>query len=146
MRQFITCFDTWAAKVRPYSLTFLRIGFVIVFFWFGLLKLIDVSPVAHIINAVYAFLPEKETVYVIGMLEVGIALGVLFKKAYRFAIFLLCVELIGIFLLTLLSPSLFFRNGNMLYLTLEGEFVVKNFVLLAAGIVLATQDTKHKKS
>ena len=36
-----------------------------------------------------------------------------------------------------MTPGLFFYGGNPLWLTVEGEFVIKNVVLLAAGLVIA---------
>jgi uncharacterized membrane protein YkgB len=46
----------------------------------------------------------------------------------------------GTFAALLLAPSLFFHHGNLLWLTVEGEFVMKNMVLVAAGLVIAGHD------
>ncbi len=37
----------------------------------------------------------------------------------------------------LVLPDVAFQDGNPLKLTVEGEFVVKNLVLLTAGLVVA---------
>jgi uncharacterized membrane protein YkgB len=51
----------------------------------------------------------------------------------------LSVQLIGTFLVFLLHPEVAFQDGNPLKLTVEGEFVVKNLVLLAAAMVVGSQ-------
>jgi putative oxidoreductase len=41
-----------------------------------------------------------------------------------------------------LSPVIFFQDGNLLRLTVEGEFVVKNMVLVAAALVIGGHEVK----
>jgi hypothetical protein len=36
-----------------------------------------------------------------------------------------------------------FRDGNPLLLTVEGEFVIKNLVLLSAGLVIGATVRRH---
>ena len=47
--------------------------------------------------------------------------------------------MLGTFLVFLLLPDLTFQDGNPLLLTTEGEFVLKNLVLLSAGLVVGSQ-------
>jgi uncharacterized membrane protein YkgB len=50
--------------------------------------------------------------------------------------------LIGTFLVLIIQPDVAFKDGNPLLLTVEGEFVIKNLVLLSAGMVIgATVET-----
>jgi len=42
------------------------------------------------------------------------------------------------------QPELAFQHGNPLLLTMTGEFVVKNIVLMTAGLVLATVTRQRK--
>jgi uncharacterized membrane protein YkgB len=74
--------------------------------------------------------------------EVLVGLGLTFKWALRCALGLLCLHLAGTFLALLLAPALFFQDGNLLRLTVEGEFVVKNMVLIAAALVIAGHEIK----
>ncbi len=48
-------------------------------------------------------------------------------------------HLIGTFLVMIVQPAVAFQNGNPLLLTTEGEFVVKNLVLISALLMLAVQ-------
>jgi uncharacterized membrane protein YkgB len=42
------------------------------------------------------------------------------------------------------QPHIAFIDGNPFMLTMTGEFVIKNLVLMAAGLVLATQYTRRE--
>ena len=53
-------------------------------------------------------------------------------------------HLTGTFLVLVTQPDLAFQNGNPLLLTMIGEFVVKNIVLMTAGLVLATVTRQRK--
>jgi putative oxidoreductase len=49
---------------------------------------------------------------------------------------LLFLQLAGTFLVLLIWPEAAFQEGNPLFLTTEGEFVIKNLVLIAAGLAV----------
>jgi len=55
-------------------------------------------------------------------------------------LFLLCLHLAGTFIAISLAPSLFFLHSNPLVLTANGEFVLKNLVLLTAGLVIGGKE------
>jgi len=46
-------------------------------------------------------------------------------------------HLTGTFLVLVLQPQVAFQDGNPLLLTTEGEFVVKNLVLIAGALLVA---------
>jgi hypothetical protein len=46
--------------------------------------------------------------------------------------------MVGTFLVFFVLPDVAFTAGNPLRLTVEGEFVVKNLVLLTAGLVVGS--------
>ena len=48
------------------------------------------------------------------------------------------IQLVGTFMVFLVLPQVAFSKGNPLLLTVEGEFVAKNLVLLAAGLVVGS--------
>jgi uncharacterized membrane protein YkgB len=43
----------------------------------------------------------------------------------------------GTFLTVVMQPEALFQHGNPLMLTMEGEFVTKNLVLITAALVIA---------
>jgi putative oxidoreductase len=120
----------------------LRASLGLVFLWFGVLKLADSSPVMELLKHTYSFLPLKPFAAALGVWEVLVGAGLLSGRALRWALVLMCLHMAGTFGAMLLAPSLFFHHGNPLWLTVEGEFVIKNVVLVAAGLVIAGHELR----
>lgn len=142
LRQFDRIF---ISELHTWSVPTLRMSLGIVFLWFGALKVIGLSPVADFIRATYGFLPLREFMMLLGVWEVAIGVGLIFKLDLRLTLGLLWVQMAGTLFSAVLRPSLFFENMNPLLLTLEGEFVVKNLVLIAAGLVIAGYQVRPKR-
>ena len=122
--------------LRRWSEPALRISVGLVFVWFGALKIFDVTPVTELVaNTVYWFDPDW-VVPTLGVVEVAVGLGLLFKFALRAVLALFFLQMLGTFLVFIVQPDVAFVDGNPLLLTTEGEFVVKNLVLLSAGLVI----------
>ena len=132
--------------LRRWSIPALRISVGIVFVWFGALKVFDVTPVTDLVaRTIYWFDPEW-VVPVLGAFEILVGIGLLFKIALRATLLLFAGQMVGTFLVLVLLPDVSFQNGNPLLLTVEGEFVIKNLVLLSAGMVVgATVSTSNRK-
>ncbi|MDO8482817.1 MAG: hypothetical protein Q7S86_03295 [bacterium] len=129
-------------KMRAWSIPVLRVSLAVVFIWFGALKVFGVSPVAFLLETTYFFFPAPAFLMAVGALEILIGLGLLFKIALRFTLFLLWFQMAGTIVSIFLAPPLFFTNGNLFLLTIEGEFVVKNLVLVASGLVIGGHEVK----
>jgi uncharacterized membrane protein YkgB len=52
---------------------------------------------------------------------------------------LFALQMVGTFLVLIVQPDVAFQHGNPLLLTTEGEFVVKNLVLLSAGLLIGSR-------
>lgn len=128
--------------LHRWSVPALRLTLGLIFLWFGGLKLFGASPVMNILEHTYWFLPVGAFAVAIGVWEVLIGLGLMSKRALRCAVVLLCMHLAGTFVALALAPALFFQDGNPLRLTVEGEFVVKNMVLIAAALVIGGHEVK----
>lgn len=63
-------------------------------------------------------------------------MGLLFGLARRIILPLFAGQMGGTFLVLVMRPDVAFQHGNLLLLTVEGEFVVKNLVLLSAGLLV----------
>lgn len=132
--------------MSSYATLIIRISLGIVFVWFGLLKVIGTSPVYDLASQVVYWLPPELFVPLLGIWEVAIGIGLLLGKALRVILSLLFIQLAGTFLVLILRPETAFQQGNPLLLTVEGEFVVKNLVLIAAGLAVGgTVRYGHKK-
>jgi putative oxidoreductase len=119
------------------SLPLLRGSLGIVFIWFGALKLTQSTPIAELVAATVPFLPESWFVPTLGAFEVLIGLALLVGRWIGIVVALMVAHLAGTFLVLVMQPDVVFQHDNPFLLTMTGEFVVKNVVLIAAGIVLA---------
>jgi uncharacterized membrane protein YkgB len=128
--------DAITAFLQRWSITVLRVSVAVVFIWFGALKVFDVTPVTDLVaNTVYWVDPDW-FVPVLGLFEIVVGVGLLVRRALRAMLGLFALQMVGTFLVLVIQPDVAFQDGNPLLLTVEGEFVIKNLVLLAAGMVV----------
>ena len=127
------------------SVTYLRWALGVVYLWFGLLKFFDVSPVTQMIATTYPFLPQDFFIPLLAVWEIAIGLGLIFKTLPKLIFPLLWLQLMGTFSTFLFNPPLFFNDNNPLLLTFEGEFVMKNIVLVTASLVIVKKILEEKK-
>lgn len=124
--------------MRAHGVRLLRLSLAVVFIWFGALKLVGRSPVADLVARTVYWLPPESFVLWLGAWEVVVGLGLLFAVALRVTLALFWLQMAGTFLVLVLRPDIAFQGRNPLLLTTEGEFVIKNLVLIAAGLVVGT--------
>jgi uncharacterized membrane protein YkgB len=120
------------------SLPLLRISLGIIFLWFGALKLTNSTPIADLIADTVPFLPDAWFVPALGGFEVLLGLALFVGRRIGIVAALMVAHLGGTFMVLVMQPEIVFQRDNPLLLTMTGEFVVKNVVLMAAGIVLAS--------
>lgn len=125
--------------LRRNSFSLLRISLAIVLIWFGALKVAGVSPVEELVSSVVYWVDPSWFVPVLGVFEILVGLGLLLAKAMRLVLLLFALQMVGTFLVLIIRPDLAFQNSNPLLLTTEGEFVVKNLVLLSAGMAVGAR-------
>ncbi len=139
LRQYWESLDqTLIRFMTAYGVLLLRIALAITFVWFGALKIVGQSPVADLVASTVYWFPAPIVVPALGIWEVLVGLGLLFGIALRLTLLLFWLQLAGTFLVLVLHPELAFQHGNPLILTMTGEFVIKNLVLIAAGIVIGS--------
>ena len=134
--------DFLIAFMRRYGVTLLRTTLGVVFIWFGALKVFGVSPVVDLLRETYSFLPQEPLVLILGLVEIVVGACLIFKFFLRGALAFLWIQMAGTFFTFFLNPPLFFSHGNILLLTQTGEFVVKNLVFVASGIVIGGYDVE----
>jgi uncharacterized membrane protein YphA (DoxX/SURF4 family) len=123
----------WMAS---YGLLIMRIGLGVVFLWFGALKLVPgLSPAEELVrNTVYIIDPNL-FLPILAIWEMLIGLGLIFGKFMRLTLLLLFLQMPGTALPLIILPNVvwtIFPFG----LTLEGQYIIKNMVLIGAGLVL----------
>ena len=122
------------------SLPALRISLGVIFIWFGLLKVFGDSPANDLITkTVYWFNPDV-FIPILGLWEAAIGICLLFPFFNRLGLFLLALQMPGTFLPLILLPEVCFISFPF-NLTLEGQYIVKNLVLIGAAMVVGARLT-----
>ena len=134
--QLDTHISAWMAHT---GIIVLRIGLGIVFFWFGLLKFFPgLSPAEGLVRNTIYFMNPDHFLPILATWETLIGLGLITNKFMRLTILLLFLQMPGTALPLIVLPDVVwtvFPYG----LTLEGQYIVKNLVLIGAGLVLGGQ-------
>ena len=110
-----------AALVRfmaEHGLQLLRLAIAIVYLWFGGLKLIGASPAGELVVKTVFRLPPR--------------------TALLYTLLLLWLQIAGTFQIFFLLPQELFQRGDPLLPTLEGQYALKNIVLITAGLVIGS--------
>ena len=116
----------------------LRGSLGLTFVWFGALKLAGQPTLpASLIAAITPFVDPDLSVPLVGAFEVALGTGLLLGRFLPVVLAGVALQLAGTFLVLVLRPDVAFVDGNPLLLSVEGEYVVKNLVLLAATAALA---------
>ena len=128
----------WMAKHGP---TLLRISLGIVFLWFGVLKFFPgLSPAQDLAGRTIEVLTGGSiesglSVPILATWECIIGLGLITGIWMRATLLLLMLQMLGTLTPIVLFPSeVFFRVPYAP--TLEGQYIIKNLVLISAGLVL----------
>jgi uncharacterized membrane protein YphA (DoxX/SURF4 family) len=123
----------WMAR---YGLLILRIGLGVVFLWFGALKLVPgLSPAEQLVRNTVYFVDPDLFLPVLAIWEMVIGIGLIWGRFMRITLLLLFLQMPGTALPLLILPQAVwtvFPFG----LTMEGQYIVKNLVLIGAGFVL----------
>ena len=118
-----------------------------VFFWFGLLKIIDVSPANDLIAALLPltlpFVSFEKFIIILGLFEMLIGIVFLIPKKERLAIALLVPHMITTFLPLVMLPALAWQE--FLIPTIEGQYIIKNLVIVALALSIASSLNPHTK-
>jgi uncharacterized membrane protein YkgB len=121
---------------RSYSDRFLRLGMGVVLAWIGALKFADPAPVVQLLQASLPFLAFDAFVYLLGIVEVVGAALVVAGVGLPWV----GVVLMGLFAGTLtifaIAPGVTYGDAGFPFLTLAGEFLLKDLVLFAVGFAL----------
>ena len=121
--------------LNKFSMPALRISLGIVFFWFGALKIFGESPANEVITkTIYWFNPDI-FIPVLGVWESVIGICLLVPSFIRVGLFLLALQMPGTFLPLILLPEVCFQSVPF-NLTLEGQYIVKNLVLIGAAMAV----------
>lgn len=123
-----------------------RIALFVVFFWFGFLKLTGVSPAGDLAEALAAKTIGDDlfdfSFKALALLECFIGVLFLVPKAVRIVIPLLFLHMAVVCAPLILVPEMTWQS--FLVPTLEGQYIIKNIVIiaLAFGVAANTRPLK----
>ena len=124
---------SWMAQ---HGMVIMRIGLGIIFFWFGALKLVPgLSPAEELVRNTTYFVNPDWFLPVLAIWEMAIGLGLIFGKFMRLTLLLLFLQMPGTALPLLVLPEAVWTQFPY-GLTLEGQYIVKNLVLIGSALVL----------
>jgi uncharacterized membrane protein YkgB len=128
----------WLAR---YGIVLLRIGLGVVFFWFGALKFFaGLSPAQDLAAKTISMLtfdlmPPNLSIPILAAWECLIGLGLITGRFMRATLLLLVMQMLGT-----VTPLFFFPELTFTRIpyapTLEGQYIIKNIVLVAAAMVI----------
>ncbi len=134
-------------RMKVLSIPVMRFSFAVIFVWFGILKPFGLSAAEGLLKATVKWLPfgsPELWLPIIGWWEVVIGICFLFEKTTRIAILLLFLQMVGTFMPLVFLPEVTFQENNYLLPTLEGQYIVKNLIIIAAALVLGGSFSKTK--
>jgi len=135
-------------NLSKYYQLFTRISLFVIYFWFGILKLFDVSPAGPLVEELLAktlsFIDPSLFMILFGLFEMGIGLLFLFPKINKITIGIALLHLFTTTMPLILLPNITWQK--FLVPTLEGQYIIKNLLVVSALIGLETvQSDKENK-
>ena len=132
---------------KRWSLPAARVGLFIVYFWFGILKLLGLSPAGPLVGALFErtihFMPFGTFMTLFALFEMLIGVLFLVKGAERVVLPLLFIHMITTAMPLFLLPMITWQRA--LVPTLEGQYIIKNVVLVACAMSIAAHLTPLKR-
>ncbi|MGB0415783.1 MAG: hypothetical protein ACPGKS_02925 [Coraliomargarita sp.] len=128
--------------MRGFYPTAIRLSFAVIFVWFGALKPLGLSAAEPLVLKTVAWMPLLSPdgwLAVIGWWEVAIGMLFVSRRTTRIAILLLFLQMSGTFLPLFLLPEVTFQAGGIPFLpTMEGQYIIKNLMILSGALVLGS--------
>lgn len=133
-----------ASWMAQHGLTILRYSVAIIFIWFGFLKVIGYSPAIELVTRTVYWADPNWFVPFLGWWEVAIGICFLIRPLVRAGIALLAPQMVGTFLPLIILPGVTFQQ-NVLLPTLEGQYIIKNLLIISAALVIGATVRKSKE-
>jgi len=126
-----------------HGVTLLRWSIGLVFIWFGALKFVPgMSPADELATETamiltLGLLTEDAARVGLALLEVAIGLGLVAGRFLRLTLLLLFAQMVGTMTPLVIFPERIWSDFPFV-LTLEGQYIVKNAILISAGVMIGS--------
>jgi uncharacterized membrane protein YkgB len=127
--------------MSDHGVTILRVSLGIVFLWFGVLKYFPHASPAEVLASktvlvlTFGHIGPTLSLQILATWECLIGLGLISGVAKRVTLLLLFTQMLGTLLPLFFFPAQTFSSIPFVP-TLEGQYIIKNLVLISAGIVI----------
>ncbi len=145
MKRIGIMFETIDAQITEWmaknGILLLRVSLGVIFFWFGFLKFFPgLSPAQGLATKTidvlsFGMIPANVSIIILAAWESVIGIGLISGKFLRIILFLLFTQMLGTITPAFLFPSEVFTQIPYAP-TLEGQYIIKNLVLISAGLVI----------
>jgi len=126
----------------------MQVSLGIIFLWFGLPKFFPGFSSAEglIFEAFEGIIPVREFIYSLAVIETLMGIGMIYGKRMKFLSTFMLGHMGGTFLTIFLVPELIFSSkGWGLVLTLEGQYVIKNIIIVAICLMILSENIREVK-
>jgi uncharacterized membrane protein YkgB len=138
--------NTFDTRLIPFfnriAVPLARISLFIVFFWFGILKVIGLSPAGSMVHSLFdvtlSWLMPFNLFYIsFALLECAIGIMFLIPGLERIAIVVLFLHMITTILPLFCMPEATWQQPFVP--TLEGQYIIKNLLIITAAVFIGAQ-------
>ena len=133
---------------RKISIPVARFGIFVIFFWFGSLKVVGLSPASGLVQALFEqtipWMEFSTFIVLFGVFECLIGILFLIRGYERIAIILLFIHMVTTFMPLFLLPEVTWTKAFVP--TLEGQYIIKNLVVIATAIGIAAHVHPTRKT
>ena len=116
-----------------------RFSLFVIFFWFGILKVIGISPAEPLVNHLFDkilidLMPFQVFNRLFGLAECAIGVIWLFPKFTKEALYVLLIHMVITFVPEVILPD---DTWQMWFTpTLIGQYIIKNLALISLGLLI----------
>lgn len=144
-------------NLKQWSVLLFRISLFVIYFWFGILKVVGLSPASGMVEELFgktvgpvvnflhlSFLSAGVFVVIFGIIEVIIGILFLIPGKERLAIYVFFAHMI-----TTTLPLFFLKSSvwtGFFIPTLEGQYIIKNIALLSCAVGIWATLTPRESS
>ncbi len=130
------------AYAKQHSVAFSRFALFLVYFWFGILKVLGQSPASQMVLrlqhlTIPSFISNNVFMVSFGLFEVLIGVLFLMPRTNRIGLVLMAAHMVMTALPLFLLPHMVWTGWFVP--TLEGQYIIKNVALIAAALSIAAQ-------
>lgn len=133
-------------KQEPFSILFARFSLFLVYFWFGILKVFDLSPATPLVNALQEqtlpFIQASQFIFLFGIFEVLIGIGFLIRRFTKVVFYIFLFHMATTIMPLFVLPQVVWVNSFIP--TLEGQYIIKNIVLISLALFIYQYHEKKK--